>query len=805
MNDLKFALRALIKSPVFSLIAVVTLALGIGLNTAMFSVLNTLFLRPLPFEGSASLVRVYRSTPENKDGDLSPTDFQQLKAAEGGFGPFAGSNEESVSISDPGRPAELISAQRVSANYLDVLKVRPEIGRNFEAGEATHGKDRVAIISHALWMRRFASAPDIIGRSVRIDGESDEIIGVLPESSDDGRVIRDVGVFRPLSLGPVELASHADPWIRVTGRRNPGVTEAQGKALVAAVGERVAHDFAKDDAGASWRSEPLLGSTGNQGGRLVVAMLLGLSGFVLLIACSNLANFVLARTIERAGELSVRSALGASRFQLVRPLAIESLVLACAGGLGSLLVATWSAQWLSSESVANGGSPMDFPLDWRVLGFALVSSLATALFFGTAPALLISRMNINRTLKSGMRGATSGGGHQKLRRVLVVGQFAMAMTLLAGAGFLLRGADSLIRHHYGWDSSNVVVGAIDLPKARYDSPAKVLGFQRRLIERLEAIPGAETVTLAYALPYSGEIGTRPFIVEGVARPAKGQEPTAGYDGITAGFFKVIGGRLVDGRAFTDADTETSPRVVIISQGMAHALFGNENALGRRIARADMDKTEWSQIVGVAADVEPTGIYQRPSLFQVYHPSAQEPWMYARFGIRTAAGASKAVLASVNAAVAGIDQDLPIRNLMSADAMVEQSSFDLGMLKRMLGAFALLGLSLASLGIYGVIARTVAQRTREIGIRMALGATLGSVRRLILGSGLRLALVGAAVGIVGAIGVTRLLASMMPGIEASAATVVGEATVVLALVAVLASYLPARAASKVDPVTAIRAE
>jgi putative ABC transport system permease protein len=640
MNDLKFALRALTKSPAFSLIAVITLALGIGLNTAMFSLLNALFLRPLPFEDSASLVRVYRATPQTQDGDFSPVDFRELRAAQDGFGRFAGSYDESVSIAEEGSSAELANAFRVSADYFEVLKVRPEIGRSFRTDEELHGKDRVAIISHDLWTSRFGADPGILGRSIRIDGEIHAIIGVLPEAADDGRVIRHTEVFRPLGLDATETASLGAPWLRVIGRRSPATSAAQGNALVAAVGERVAREFAKEDAGTSWRSEGLLGATGNRGARVIVAMLLGLSGFVLLIACSNLANFVLARTIERSQELSVRSALGASRFQLVRPLALESLVLAAAGGLASLIGAVWATRWLSAQSVANGGSPMAFPLDWRVLGFAVGTSLLTALVFGTAPALLISRMNVNRTLKSAARGATAGGGHQKMRRLLVVAQFAMAMTLLAGAGFLMRGADSLIRNRFGWDSSNVVVGAVDLPKSRYDTPEKILGFQRQLVARLASVPGAETVALAYGFPYMGEIGPRSYVVEGRDRPSKGQEPTASYDGITPDYFKVARTRLLDGRPFADSDTAASSRVVIINESMARALFPKDNPIGHRIARADTEKAVWSEIVGVAVDVRPAGLYQQPSRFQVYHPLSQEPWQFTTFGIRTAPGASR---------------------------------------------------------------------------------------------------------------------------------------------------------------------
>jgi putative ABC transport system permease protein len=805
MNDLKYALRALTKRPVFALIAIVTLALGIGLNTAMFSLMNSIFLRPLPFADSASLVRIYRTTKETGEGDLSPADYGDLKAAEARFGHFASSSEETVSLTDAGRPAEAQAALRISADYLSVLRVRPEIGRFFRQGEEAPGNPRVALISHALWESRFGAAADIVGRTLRIDGVPHEIIGVLPASANDGRLLRQVGILRPISLTAVERASRAGPWMRVIGRRDPTVSKEQGNAIVAAVGTRLASEHAKDDGGASFRSVSLNGATGNQSGRAVVGMLLGLSGFVLLIACSNLANFVLARMIERSQELSVRSALGASLFQLIRPLALESLLLAVAGGAAALLVALWSTRWLSAQSVANGGSLMEFPLDWRVLSFAVGSSIATALAFGTAPALLIAKLNLNDRLKSGMRGATAGGRHQRLRSLLVIAQFAMAMTLVAGAGFLVRGTRLLIREHFGWDSANVAEGTVDLPKATYNSPEKILAFQRQLTTRLRSIPGVESVALAYALPYSGSIGTRHYLVEGRDRPAQGEEPAASYDGITPDYFKVTGGRLVDGRPFADADTLGSARVVIINQEMAHAFFPNESPLGHRISRADSEKPEWSQIVGIAADVRPTGIYQRPSAFQVYHPLAQEPWQYTTFALRTEPGALTSVLAAVSAAVAGVDPDLPVGKLMTADSMVDQSSFDLGMLKKMLGAFAALGLLLAAIGIYGVVARVVAQRTPEIGIRMALGASMDNIRRMILGSGLRLALAGGCVGFAGALAITRFLRSMMPGVEGGAEVVVAGALAVLALVALLASYLPARAASKIDPVIAIRAE
>ncbi len=805
MNDLKYALRALAKSPVFSIIAVATLALGIGLNTAMFSLMNAIYLRPLPFPNSASLVRVYRATPETREGDVSAGDFADLKGAAPGFGEFAGSAEETVSLAEPGRPAVTASALRVSSNYLSVLGVHPEVGRTFRAEEELAGNHRVVVISHALWQERYGGNPEVLGTSIRVGGETHEIIGVLPEGANDGRVLRQIDILRPFGFSGAERASRLEPYVRVIGRRLATVSERQGSAIVAAVGARLAQEHPKEDGSASLRSVALLGATGNQGGRIVAYMLLGLSGFVLLIACSNLANFVIARTIERSQELSVRSALGASLFHLIRPLAIESLTIAAAGGAAALLVALWSADWLSAQSVASGGSPMAFPLDWRVLAFAVFSSLATALVFGTAPGLLITRLNVNETLKVGMRHATTGTRQRKLRSLLVIGQFAMAMTLLAGAAFLVRGTNLLIRQQYGWNSDSVIVGAFDLPKAKYGTAEAILAFQRRLLTELRAIPGVGSAALSFGLPYSGALGPRQYLVEGRARPAKGQEPAASFDGISPDYFRVTGSRLVSGRPFDDTDTAKSTHVAIINESMARSLFPDENPIGHRLARTDTETLEWAEIVGIAADVRPTGLYQQPPAFQVYHPLTQEPWQYSRFAVRAQPGAMKAVLGSVGKALAAVDPDLPVRDLMSADALVERSSFDLAMLKKMLGLFAVLGLGLAALGIYGVIARTVVQRTPEIGIRMALGATTGNVRALVLRAGLRLALAGVGLGLAGAYGITRFLTSMMPAIGGAAAAVVAETVAALGFVALLACYLPARAASRVDPVTAIRAE
>jgi putative ABC transport system permease protein len=802
MTPLALAGRSLLKTPGFTLIAVVTLALGIGLNTAMFSLMNVILLRPLPFEHSAALVRLFRTTPQDHDGSFSPADYLDLKRVEAGFGQFSACTNGKVSLSAPGHPAELQDGGRVSAAYFDVLKVRCELGRNFRPEEEIFGNHRVVILSHALWQNHFSSAPDIIGRIIRIEGEPHEVIGVLPAWANDDKIIRQSGVFRPLSFTDSERVSRGRQWIDIVGRRADTVSVAQGEAFISAFGDRLATDFAKENAGSSWRTVSLLGSNGHQSGRVIIAMLLGLSGFVLLIACSNLANFLLARTIARSHELAVRTALGASRLDLIRPLALESLLLAGAGGTGALFVALWSSDWISAQSVASGDAPMAFPLDWRVLSFAIGTSFLTALVFGIAPALFTTRVDVNHTLKSGARGSTPGRTHQRLRRLLVIGQFAMAMTLLAGVGFFVRGAHNLLNQEFGWNSDQVVEGAFELPVGKYPGSEQILAFHRQLLERLSQLPGAQAVSLSYSLPLAG---ARQYIVEGRERPAKGQEPWASYNGITPQYFSVTGTRLLGGRTFNATDNATAPSVLIINESMARALFANDNPIGRRVARADAEKPTWAEVVGVVADVRTTGIYEKPVPFQLYHPLVQEPWHSATFAVRTNGLAPESLLEPIRAAFTALDPDLPVRDLMPAGKMVERSSFDLVMLTKMVGAFALLGVALAALGIYGVIARTVAQRAGEIGIRMALGAQVADVIGLVLGSGLRLALIGAAIGLFGAFGLSRLIASIMPAVQTSGGPVLAVATVLLVLIALVACYVPARRAAKIDPLSALRAE
>ena len=799
-STIAYALRSLAKAPGFTAIAFVTLTLGIGLNTSMFSLANALMLRPLPFPESWRLVRLYRSTPQSSRGGLAPADFLALKRAGTGFGAFAGYSSAIATVSEPGRPAETLSLLRVSADFLDVLDARPVLGRGFRADEEAPGRHRVVILSHDLWQSRFGGAADIVGRTIRLDGQAHEVVGVLPPWATERRTpFSNVALLRPLGLSDAERAPAGTLRLNVVGRRARGVSPGQGDAIVAAFGAALAKEGGDGQDPVTWRTEDLLHSSLDATGRGLVLMLFGLSACVLLIACSNLANFLLARTLARSREFALRKALGASRLQVFAPLAAESLLLASAGGLGALLVASWTSDWLRTRT------SLDLALDWRVLGFALAASLATTLMFGVAPALFTTRVDVNEALKSGARGATAGRGYRRLRHLLIVGQFAIAMMLLSGAGFFLRGADNLLRQPYGWRFDGVIQGTLALAAGASTDSGRITTVQRQTIARVKALPGVDAVSLSHAVPYFGLPGPRTYLVDGREPPPKGQEPAARFNGVTAEYFRVTGTHLLRGRVFSEADTATSPKVAIISDGLARVLFANGDPIGRRIAQSGPGAPVWADIIGVVSDVGSLDLAAVPTRFQVYQPLAQEPRASVVLAVRVAGVAPDGVLDAIRTTIAALEPDLAVRDLTPVTATFDRTLSDLRMINTLLGAFAALGLGLAALGIYGVIARTVAQRTTEIGLRMALGARLADVNRLVLGSGIRLAAAGIGLGLAGAFGLVRLLGSILPAMHTNGTLVLAGCGTLLVAVAFAACYVPARRASRIDPQVALRAE
>lgn len=804
-RSLRFAVRSLARSPGFTVLAITALAFGIGANTSMFSVLNAILLKPLPYTDSARLDAIYRVTAQTREGNFSSADFLDLQHAKDSYGDVAAYALVDASLSEPGHPAEMAWAARSTANFLSLLGAQPQLGRDFRIGEDTPGRDRVVILSQRTWRNRFGSDPDVIGRTIRIDGEPHEVIGVLPAMFNDWRHLGGIDFFRPLAFSPEQAADRNGTILHLIGRHSPLHSRADAAGFITNFGARLAADFPEANAESTWRILPLDAAVRANNGPTIMMMLVGLSGFVLLIACSNLANLLLARTMARAREFAVRAAVGASRLQLLRPLIVESLLLALAGGVCAILVALWFRDWAATRSMGDNGEQVVFMLDWRVLGWTFAASLLTALAFGIAPAVFALRLDLNNTLKSGGRGTTGGRGHQRFRQLLIIGQFALALTLLAGAGLFIRGLNDLNDRRSGWKSARLVTGTMLLPSAKYPDTEKISAFHRLALERLASLPGVASVSISSFTPFFNWPDTRKFFVEGRQRPEPGHEPAAAINSVSPQYFETVSTHLLSGRVFNERDTATSTKVFIISQTTARGLFGNEDPIGRRLAQAEGENLRWGEVVGVVNDV--TSVAEKPSFvnYQIYQPMAQEPRGQNEIIVRTSGVVPSSVVESIRTTIAALDPDLPVRQLRTADTTIERANYGLGVLRDILAGFAVLGLGLASLGIYGVIARTMAQREGEFAIRLALGASIENIKRMVLASGLKLALCGSTIGLLGAFGVSRILATGFPGMRMSGACIFISTTLLLIAVALVACWLPARRAGQVDAMSLLRAE
>ena len=805
MLNLRLALRQLLRSPGFTVLAIITLGLGIGANTGMFSILNSVLLKPLPYPRSAQLDRIDRATAQNPAGRVSPADFLDLQREMHVYGEIAAYTLGDTSLSEPGQPAEVVRALRATANLFSTLRVQPQLGRDFLPREDLPGNDRVVIIGYRCWQNRFGGRTDVIGRTLRVDGEPHEIVGVLPASFNDWRHFGPYDFFRPLALDQQKSGDRRTTNLRLIGRRSDKLSRSEADAFITNFGARLAADFPEVNAGSTWRTIALNDTVMGKDGRAMVAMLIGLSAFVLLIGCSNLANLILARTMARAREFAVRAALGASRTQLLRPLIVEALVLALAGAAFSIVVAGWVTDWLSVKSAADNGERVTFVFDWPVFAWALGAALITAVAFGLAPALFALRLNVNETLKSAGRGMTGGRGHRRFRQALIVGQFALAMILLTGAALFVRGLNDLNNSREGWRSEHVVTGAVVLPAAAYSDPAKIATFQRLTLERLQALPGVASASISSFTPFFNWPDVRKYVVAGREPPKPGQEPAAVVNSISPGYFETFQSRLLSGRAFNESDILTSPKVFIISQATAAALFGKEDPIGRRIAQTGSGEAQWGEIVGVAANVKSVLPDPGPVTLQIYQPIAQDPRPYNEIAVRTTGVAAATVVQSIRDAMTQLDGDLPVRQLQPADVTIDRANYQTAMLRDILSSFAVLGLALASLGIYGVIARTMAQRTGEFAIRFALGARNRDITNIVLVSGVKMAVVGAVLGLIGSLAVTRFLATANPGMQLSSPLVLVGTTVLLIGVGLVASWLPARRAGRINPIEALHAE
>jgi predicted permease len=802
LAGLRRPVRSLGRTPGFAAVVVVTLALGIGINTSMFSVINELLLRPLEFPEPQNLYVLQRTTAE-QNGAHSPAAAGEIRRGSADFAQLAEYRNWGYTLSDPPRRPEIVHSYRVSADFFKILGLKPDLGRLFLPEEDQSGRNDVVVLSHEFWVSRFGGDPAVIGRTIRLDRRPVQIVGVLPATAALARVFRANDLYRPLGLTADEETYWTDHGYFLIGRYGAGSSAAETRARFTSLAARLAADHPKEMGGSGLRIDSLQSSHLGDTSRHITVMLLSLSGFVLLIACANLANLFLVRAMSHAREFAVRAALGASPAQLIRPVALECALLALAGGGLGVLVSLWSSRW-AADWLGNGRVPLDVKLDWRVLAFACGASLLTAVFVGTVPAWAVSRVRINETLKGSSYGSTGARSQQRLRQILIVGQFSLALVLLAGAAFFVRGVDQLVHRSAGWNPSPVLGGMVRLPGGTYGNADRMMVFFTQLERRLAALPGVESAAISYELPVFGFSAQRSYNVDGRAPAAMGHEPVASVNGITPDYFTTLGTRLLRGRVFVASDRLDSPGVVIINEAMAAALFPHEDPVGCRLLPVGDQDPRPLEIVGVVENVRTVDIAPSPVRFQLYKPLAQEPWGYVAVTLR-ASGAAAGLLEPFRRTVAALDPEIVVEDLRPLPVSIERNTAGPTLIGRMLAGFAALGLGLAALGIYSFMARLIAQRTREIGIRMALGAQMRDVIRLVLGAGLRMALAGCCLGLLGAFALTRLLATALPGLATSAIAEIAGAAVALLAISLLACWLPVRRATRIDPMTALRAE
>jgi predicted permease len=803
MNDLRFALRQLAKSPGFTAIALLTLALGIGLNTSMFSLMNLLILKPLPYPDVAQLSRIYRTNPQSNSAEHSASDSLELQRETKDFAQVAAFLLWGYTFSIDGRPPTNVNACRVSGNFLPTLGLQPLLGRWFTAEEDQPG-NHVIILSYETWQAQFGGDPSVIGRSVRVDGESMTIVGVMPVDFSSVFLWGPADILRPMGLTAAEKENLGEMKTSLIARRAPGVSLEQFNARLATVAQQLKETRPANRSEDGLRAVSLESLAHNINSKLISWLMLGLAGFVLLIACANLANLQLARAVARSHEFAIRAALGASHSRLLRPQLVESLVLSLVGGVLGVLVAVWANDWLASRLAATGVFRITLSLDWRVLTFALALAAFTSVLFGLVPAWRVSRVRGYDALKSNARGNTGDRAQNRLQRALIVSQFANALVLLVTAVSFISGVDQLVNVTPGWDQEKILQAVIKLPDSEYSTPEQITSFHDRVEENLRALPGAENATVAYTLPVFQYLTNRSIVAQGQPPVPAGHEPVAYINGVSPSYLPTLGIKLQSGRNFNATDTLRSVHVAIINASLAQTLFAGENPIGRRIGNPDPANPAWLEIVGVVPDVERSvGAVPSASSFLILRPITQEPWTYFTVALRSSN--PTALAEPMRQIIASLDPDISPTQFGTIENVTRLVTGVGKTLSTVLLCFALLGLFLASIGIYGVIARIVVQRTPEIGVRIALGAQLRDVVHMILFSGLRMTLLGTAIGLAGAFALGWVLRQIMPASGSSNPLLVVAVTLGLIAIGLLACWLPARRAARIDPITALRAE
>jgi predicted permease len=816
-QDIRFGVRMLVKNPAVTIVAVVTLALGIGANTAIFSTLNGLMLRPLPVRNPDRLTVVAGQT-KGTAGFLSAfsyLDYRDLRAQAGAFSDLLAYDLNGLGLEADGK-TEMIIINYVSSNYFSALGLQPALGKLIYGDEVEkQGNEPVVVLGHAFWRNRFNADPGVVGRQVKLNGHTATVIGVAPEGFHGLYSVLETQAYLPLGAKTLWSDSNSDfltkraaRELKVYGVLKPGVTRKEAQSSVDVVMQRLAQTYPENrDFAARVYPERLARPEPDPTNLTVIAyvVFLALAGLVLLLACTNVANIVLVRATGRAREMAVRAALGASRTRMVRQLLTESILMGLAGGAAGLLLGAWISQMLSSIRIVVFGSALlfDFGLDWRVFAFSLAAALGTGLLVGLMPALRASRTNLNQVLHEGSRGILAGTGHSWLRNTLAVSQVAVSLTLLVVAGLFLRSTRNAERMYFGFDSTHLLNLTMDSRNVALDK-TRSRRFYLDLEQRVRALPGVQNVTTATTVPmgYNGE--AKSVYVDGKTAITKESAPVIFCNQVSTDYFATMRVPLVRGRVFNDQDTEKSPRVAIVNEAMAKRYWPNEDAIGKTF-RIDDAAGPVLQIVGVSQQGKYTGPTDNAVSF-FYLPAEQDPSTVRTLQVRTA-GAPETLIPDVEREIHALAPGLPLVNVESMEQTLEGVNglflFRIG--TRFAGSLAGLGLVLALVGVYGVISYAAAQRVHEIGVRMALGADRGDILKMVLRQGLKLVGVGVAFGLLFAFGLTRVIAGLLVGVSPSDPLTFALVSTFLAAVGLLASLIPARRAMNVEPLRALKYE
>jgi putative ABC transport system permease protein len=811
LKDLRYAARVLRKSPGFTVVAVVAIALGVGANTAIFSVVNAVLLKPLNYRDPQQLVLIEHNYKKlDLHATVAPAGYAYYRDNAKSFSDVAAFSSFSANLTGEGEP-ERLNAMYVTANMFPALGAQAAEGRMLLPEENDAGRNKVVVLSDGFWHRRFAGLP-IVGKNVTLNGEPYTVVGIMPPSFNLGREFgfgQTPDLWAPITFKPEQLAPDtgwSTEYLNVVARMKPGVSVEQAQAEMNTIANDVRRQFLTDTEESSWGllltplDEFVVGKI-----RTALWILLGAVLFVLLIACANVANLMLARSAVRQKEIAVRTALGASRWRVVRQLMTESVLLSLVGGGLGLLLAMWGVDLLLKLNGARIPRAAEIGLDSRVMLFTLGVSVLTGIVFGLAPAFQTSDVNLIGTLKEGGRSGKTGV-RRGVRNALVIAEMTFAVILLVGAGLLIRSFIQLQQVSPGFEPRGVLAMQLSLPANKYaDANARAL-FDRRMLEQLRAIPGVKSAGTTTSLPMSGSNQSGSFNIEGQPQ-VPGQDPPHGSRWLASeDYFETMGIRLVRGRLFNSHDTNDAQQVAIVDETLARKYWGTEDPVGKRITfEGPDDKPRWREVVGLVAHVRNEGL-EGESRGQYYAPYAQATGGGPNLFVVVRTDGDPASLApSVRGAIAGIDRDLPVFRVATMEQMVSDSLAQRRFSMLLFGIFAALALVLAVVGLYGVMSYAVAQRTHEIGLRMALGAQAADVLRMVVGQGMGLVAIGLGIGLLGALGLTRLMSSLLYGVSASDPATYAGIAILLGAVALLASYIPARRATKVDPMVALRYE